>query len=224
MRVFATLLVLTVLAALPAQAQISVPPGVGTLETAVNANTTPGQVFQLERGATYLLLERIDPEVDVVIEAAGEGDCPAVPSDCPLIQPAPAVGGGESDRPFQLDVPGISATLREVAMTNRNPAGQQRDRMIRLRAPAVTLRLERVLLFGENTMVVRVDTGSDTGDPNDPNDDLPGPTILVDGSIIKDVGNLDGNLDEGRFIDDRGNDMNRVSVTNSTFYHILNRV
>lgn len=203
------LLAATLLAAPAAVGQVTVPPGVGTLEAAINANTTPGQVFRLQRGQTYLLLDRMSPTVDVVIEADG-GACPIVPSDCPLIRPAPPPGGGASERPLEIAQAGVTVTLRGVAMTNRNTNNVTRDRMIRLRAPNTAVRIERSLLYGEATMVIRFESG-------------PGSVYVYD-SVVKDVGDPAANPNEGRFVDDRGQDIGELVVVGSTFYNLVNRV
>ncbi|MEM1042231.1 MAG: T9SS type A sorting domain-containing protein [Bacteroidota bacterium] len=200
-------LALALLAAWPAAAQVDVPPTPGALNNAVNNNTTPGQVFRLQSGQTYLLTDRMEPTVDVVIEADG-GDCPVVPADCPLIQPIDPGGGPE--RIMQIETAGVSATLRGVAATMRSPSGTRDERMFRLRADGVSLTLDRTYLYDEATMIVRVDNSA--------------PNIYAYDSVIKDVGDINGNLDEGRFIDDRGSDMGEVVVTGCTFYNIVNRV
>jgi hypothetical protein len=204
MRHATTLLALLALTALPASAQIAVPPGAaGALETAVNANTTPGQVFVLQAGQTYPLVGRMQPTVDVVIRADG-GDCPVVISDCPLIQPVAA------ERVMAVQTADVTVTLEQVAATNVNPSGQSDARMFRAQADGVTFRFDRVLLYDEPDMVVRFD-----------NEDG---SVFMDASIVKDIGDPNGTPDLGRFVDDRGNDMDTLSIVNSTFYSINSRI
>jgi len=166
-----------------------------------NANPTPGQVYQLTRGERYLLTESIEPGVDVTIEAVGDGPRP-------LIQTLGV--NNDPDRPIQLRTDGTTLTLRGVAVTNRATNGVNAERTIRMRAPDTRLVIEDVEFSDEPTMVIRLDAG-----PVD---------IFVRDTIVRDVGDPGGNENEGRFIDDRGNDIDSLSIVNSTFYNINSRV
>jgi hypothetical protein len=200
---------LTALLAVPvASAQIAVDPNTpGALNEAVNANTTPGQVFELEQGATYRLTDRMEPTVDVVVRAAG-GACPVVEADCPLIQPL--TQGGATERVLQIEEADVSATLEGVAVTNTSAAGASDERTVRLQADGATVVLRGVLGYGEPTMFVRVD--------ND------GANIYIYDSVFREIGDPAGNPDEGRVVDDRGNDIGDLVVVGNTFYSVNNRV
>ncbi|MEM1057059.1 MAG: T9SS type A sorting domain-containing protein [Bacteroidota bacterium] len=210
MRPFATLLSFLVLAVLaaPAGAQVNVDPNLpGALNEAVNTNTTAGQVFVLQQGATYRLTDRMEPTVDVVIRADG-GNCPVVESDCPLIQPL--TQGGNTERIMGMEESGVSATFEGVAITNTSAAGASDERTFRLQADDVSLTLHNVLVFDEPTMVVRVD------------DD--GGNIYIYDSVFRQIGDPAGNPDEGRVVDDRGSDIGDLVVVGNTFYSVNNRV
>jgi len=180
------------------------PDAPNALAEAVNTTTTPGTVFLLERGAIYRIVDTIVPTVDVVI--AAEGD-PALPR--PRIIPT-AVTGGDSSRPFEIETPGVIATLRGVFMTNVNENGTRRDRMMRLQAPNLTLRIEDCEITGDAGEAIRVEE-----------DNI---SIFILDSIFSDFGDPQGNTDEGRAIDDRGNDLDSLVIRNSTFHSITSRI
>lgn len=190
-----------------ALAQVDVPPSPGALNEAVNDNATSGEVFRLQAGDTYLLTDRMEPTVDVVIEADG-GDCPRVEADCPLIQPIDPGGGPE--RILQVETADVAATLRQVALTNFSPDGTSDERTFRLQADGATLTLDQTLVFGEPTMVIRIDNSA--------------PNIYIYDSIFREVGDPEANPDLGRVIDDRGNDIGDLVLTGNTFYSINNRI
>jgi len=174
------------------------------LAEAVNSATSPGTVFRLERGAIYRIVDTIEPTVDVVIAAGGD---PTLPR--PRIVPT-AVTGGESSRPFEIETPGVTVTMRGVYMTNVNENGTRRDRMMRLQAPDLTLRIEDSEITGDAGEAIRVEED--------------GISIFITDSIFSDFGDPQGNTDEGRAIDDRGNDLDSLVIRNSTFHSITSRI
>lgn len=181
-----------------------VPDNPNALAEAVNTATAPGTVFQLDRGAIYRIVDTIEPAVDVVITAVGD---PSLPR--PRIVPT-AVTGGDSSRPFEIETPGIAVTMNGLFMTNVNENGTRRDRMMRLQAPNVTLRLEDCEITGDAGEAIRVEED--------------GISIFILNSVFSDFGDPQGNTDEGRAIDDRGNDLDSLVVRNSTFHSITSRI
>ncbi|MEM1042230.1 MAG: T9SS type A sorting domain-containing protein [Bacteroidota bacterium] len=196
--------------AVSAQAQVNVPPGIGTLDDAVNNNTVSGQVFVLEAGQTYTLSDRMEPTVSLTIQADG-GNCPVVPADCPLIQPEspdPLDPDDEVERVFGLEDDGVSLTLQQVAVTNTSPSGDSDERTIRFQAADLSATLDRVLVFDEPTMVFRID--------DEAGDGAAAPDLFIHDSVFKDI--------DDRVLDDRGNDLGEVVFFGNTFYSIGGRV
>lgn len=186
---------------------VDVPGGVGTLNDAIDGDTTAtgervdlNTIYRLERDGIYLLNGAIDNDgYPLTIEAA-EGDgarpklIPAVPT------------GGDSDRPFR---PEGNLTLKGLYVTDEDELGAFNTRMIRVSAEGLTIIIDDCHLDKDGQSCFRLD------------DD--GTKLFITNSIISNIG-LPYNPNNGRVVDDRGNDIDTLVMHDNTFYNISSRV
>jgi hypothetical protein len=187
---------------------VDVAPGLGTLNEAINSDTTDlgeridpeNTVYRLQRGneAYYLLEGSIENRFPLVIEAA-EGD-----GARPFLQPA--VVGEEASRAFRAR---DNITLRGLHVTNYDNAGGQPTRIIRASAEGITILVEDCWFDRDGQSFIRCDD--------------PDMTIKIKNCVVSNIG-YPSSPDNGRGIDDRGNNIDTVIIENSTFYNISSRI
>jgi hypothetical protein len=163
----------------------------------INLNT----VYVLERGplAYYLLDGAIENRFPLTIVAA-DGD-----GERPKLVPG-VVEGGESDRPF---VPRADLTLKGLYVTNKDQAGGLNKNTLRIKASDVKIVAEDCHFDYDSQSTFRLD------------DD--GISVILKNSVISNIGQT-VNPNNGRGIDDRGNNVNAIIAENCTFYNITSRV
>jgi hypothetical protein len=138
-----------------AQTVVQVAPGFGTLNIAIDGDTTatgerndPDTIYELERDGLYLLDGSIEHEGFHLTIVAAEGS-----GARPILQPA--VGdGGTSSRPFRArgDI-----TLRGIYATNRDELGALNTRILRVSADSVRITLDDVHFDDDAQSGIRLD-------------------------------------------------------------------
>ena len=148
--IFSFLIALSLIGFKPVTAQryVDVVPGIGTLNKAIDGDTTAGgtrvdlnTIYRLQRGnqAYYLLNGSIsNSKYPLVIEAA-KGNGPR-----PFLQPN-VPDGGESARPFR---PKADLTIRGLHVSNQDNLGGYPGRIIRSGADKTRIIIMTVLPVG----------------------------------------------------------------------------
>lgn len=197
---------------LDASAQIryvDVEPGIGTLNDAINEDTTDlgervdpeNTVYRLQRGeqAYYGLTGSIsNSDFPLTIEAA-EGDGPR-----PFLQPR--FVEDESSRPFR---PRGNITLRGLHVTGLDDLGGQTTRMLRCSADDIRVIVDDCWFDKDGQSFIRCDN--------------PGMKFYITNTVISNIG-YPNDPNNGRGIDDRGNDIDTVVFENCTFYNVTSRI
>jgi hypothetical protein len=194
-----------------AQRTVNVAPGLGTLNDAIEADTLPNgdrndpenTVFLLERGLeAYYGLEGTIENSEPLNIAAAEGDGPR-----PFLEPRYLSETGESTRPFRAKA---DLTLKGIHTTGFDNTGGLTDlRIIRASEDDIHITADDCWFDGDGQSFIRCDN--------------PGMKIKVTNSIISRIGQP-SSPDNGRGIDDRGNDIDTVIFENCTFYDLTSRI
>ncbi|MGA7305574.1 MAG: T9SS type A sorting domain-containing protein [Rhodothermales bacterium] len=179
--------------------------GFGTLNLAIDGDTTDtgervdeNTIYQLESGGIYLLDGSIENRFPLTIMAEPGA------TERPRLIPAIQEGGGSS-RAFRLR---DDLYLNGVYVTNEDEEKGLNDRILRVSSDSVRITLENVQLDRAGQSAIRLD-----GD---------GVRIFINNSIVSNIG-VTGDPNNGRVVDDRGNGIDTLMVTNSTFYNITAR-
>lgn len=211
-RIISTFLVLTLivfgsLSFVNAQRIVQVPQGVGTLDATIRGDTLAnGQrvnlntIYELQRGGYYITLSSIENTTyPVHIRAAAGG------GKKPIIRPGVS-GGGVSNRPFQAR---NNLTLEGVYVTNLDEQSALLQNIIRLSADNIKLTIIDSHLDRDLQAAIRCD-GKNT-------------KIIIKNSIISNIGRM-ASPDNGRGVDDRGNDIDTLIYENNTWYNLTSRI
>lgn len=192
-----------------AQRTVNVEPGLGTLNQAINSDTTasgervdPNTVYVLERGGYYALEGSIQNRGYHLSIVAEEGD-----GERPLLVPA-AGDGGVSSRPFRARG---DLTLKGLYVTGEDNTGTLNEdlRIIRVSENDVRIVIEDCHLDKDGQSGFRIDNS--------------GNRIFITNSIISNIGTT-ASPDNGRVIDDRGSQIDTLVMENNTFYNITSNV
>jgi len=190
-----------------AQRFVQVPQGFGTLNEAIDGDTTatgertdPNTVYVLQRGGFYILNGTISNRGFHLQIVAEDGDGPR-----PILQPG-VPDGGSSSAPFRVrgDI-----TLRGLYVTNRDELDGLLTRMLRVSADSVRIVIDDCHLDEDGQAAFRLDN--------------PYNRIFITNSIMSNIG-LPISPDNGRGIDDRGNSIDTLVMENNTFYNLTSRV
>jgi len=192
-----------------AQRIIDVAPGPpGTLNQAIESDTTAegarvdsNTIYRLQRGdqALYLLSGSISNSGYHLTIVAEDGA-----GARPFLQPA--TGDAGSARPFR---PRGNFTLKGIHTTGVDDLGGFTTRMIRASADDIRIDLDDCWFDGDGQSMIRVD-----------NENM---SIFIRNSVISNVGRP-LSPDNGRGIDDRGNNIDTVVIENCTFYNLSSRI
>jgi len=200
-------LIMAISPALIAQRTVTVDQGFGTLNTAIDSDTTAtgarvdsSTVYVLSSGGTYLLDGSIEHRGFHLIIVAEEGY-----TQRPKLIPAVGDGGG-SDRPFR---PRGDLSLKGLYITGEDEQQGLNTRIIRVSANDVTISLDDCHLDKDGQTAFRID-GS-------------GVNLYLVNSIVSNIGPT-SSPNNGRVIDERGNDMGTLYIENSTFYNLTSQV
>ena len=203
-----TIFIFTNSGSLNAQRYVDVAPGIGTLNDAIAGDTTTtgervdlNTIYRLQRGneAYYLLTGSLSYDFPVTIAAAdGDGARPFLQPNVP--------DGGESSRAFR---PKADLTIRGLHVSNEDNLGGYPGRLIRASEDGITIIIDDCWLEKDDQAVIRVDN--------------PDMTIKITNSVLSNIG-LPSSPDNGRGIDDRGNNIDTVIIENCTFYNLTSRI
>ncbi|MGW8317496.1 MAG: T9SS type A sorting domain-containing protein, partial [Bacteroidales bacterium] len=188
---------------------VDVLPGIGTLNDAINGDTTDTgdridpeiTIYRLERGeqAYYGLTGSIENSGFPLTIMAAEGDGPR-----PFLQPR--VVGGESARPFR---PRGNITLSGLHVTGQDDLGGMTTRLLRCSANDIKVTINDCWFDKDGQSFIRCDNA--------------GMTFKISNTVISNIGSPKS-PDNGRGIDDRGNAIDTVIFDNCTFYNITSRI
>ncbi len=199
--------VLFIFSTTQAQRIVNVPQGVGTLNEAIDSDTTEtgervdlNTIYVLEDGGFYITVRSIENTFPLYIKAA-DGY-----TTRPVVQPGVPPEGGESSRPF---TPEGDLHLEGLYVTNLDNAQGLLDRIIRVKADTVTIIVDDCHLDKAGQSAIRLDTE--------------GVTVFIVNSIVSNIG-ITESMSNGRVIDDRSNDIERVFIQNCTIYNITSRI
>ncbi|KUG26882.1 hypothetical protein ASZ90_003271 [hydrocarbon metagenome] len=187
---------------------IEVPSGVGTLNEVIAGDTTAtgeridpeNTVYVLERYGFYLLTGTISNTGFPLKIWTAEGG-----GTKPIIQPG--VGeGGVSSPPFR---PRGDFHIKGAYVTAMDELGQTHTVMFRLSADDIKIIAEDCHLDYTGQSIFRLDNKNNS--------------VYVLNSVVSNSGSM-ASPDNGRGIDDRGNDIDIVVFENSTFYNFTSRI
>jgi hypothetical protein len=188
---------------------VDVPPGIGTLNDSIAGDTTANgeridplnTVYRLQRGeqAYYGLEGSISNSGFPLTIVAEDGDGPR-----PFLQPR--VVNNESSRAFR---PRGDITLRGLHVTNLDNLGLLLDRILRCSADGIRVTLDDCWFDGDSQSLIRVDN--------------PDMSFFITNCVVSNIGEP-LSPDNGRGIDDRGNDIDTIIIENSTFFNLTSRV
>ncbi|HDS08334.1 MAG TPA: T9SS type A sorting domain-containing protein [Bacteroides sp.] len=194
------------------QAQIryvDVAPGIGTLNEAIAGDTTAtgerndplNTVYRLQRGpeAYYGLTGSISNDGFPLTIMAAEGD-----GARPFLQPRVVVD--ESSRAFR---PKGDIRLVGLHVTNLDDLGGLNDRILRCSEDNIKIYAEDCWFDKASQSFIRTDN--------------PGQSYFLTDCVISNIGEP-GDPNNGRGIDDRGNDIDTVYMKNCTWYNVTSRV
>ncbi len=194
------------------QAQIryvDVEPGIGTLNAAIAGDTTAtgerndplNTVYRLERGpeAYYGLTGSVSNDGFPLTIMAAEGD-----GARPFLQPR--VVEGESSRAFR---PQGNLRLVGLHVTNLDDLGGLNDRILRCSEDNIKIYAEDCWFDKASQSFIRTDN--------------PGQSYFLTDCVISNIGEP-GDPNNGRGIDDRGNDIDTVYMKNCTWYNVTSRI
>jgi hypothetical protein len=188
---------------------VDVAPGIGTLTDTIKGDTTAlgeridpeNTVYRLQRGdqAYYGLEGSISNSgYPLTIEAA-DGD-----GARPFLQPR--VVDLESSRAFR---PRGDITLKGLHVTNMDDLGGLKTRMLRCSADNIRVTLDDCWFDQDAQSFIRVDD--------------PGQSFFITNCVISNIG-VPSDPNNGRGIDDRGNDIDTVVFENCTFFNLTSRI
>ncbi|HMQ45991.1 MAG TPA: T9SS type A sorting domain-containing protein [Saprospiraceae bacterium] len=184
---------------LKAQEIISVTPG-STLNDVITSD--PGRIYELTRGAIYFVNAPIEHEgFTLHLRSSGNPDFAR-----PLIVSDPPSADVEINALFEARGELI---LEGIHMTQRSTLGVIFERIIRARANDIRITVDDCLFDDSGQTTFRLDNA--------------GVKLYVRNCIISRMGETN-NPDNGRFIDDRGNDVDSIVMTNNLVYNITSRI
>lgn len=190
-----------------AQRMVEVDQGVGTLNEAIASDTLANgervdssTVYVLKSGGTYLLdgsIEHRNYHLSIVAEEGW--------TERPKLIPA-IDDGGESSRPFR---PRGDLTINDLYVTNEDELGGRNQRIFRVSENDVTIRIDNSHLDKDAQSGFRIDNS--------------GTRIFLTNSIVSNIGTSDS-PDNGRGLDDRGNQIDTLWFVNNTFYNLTSQI
>lgn len=211
-KVFGFMSVLFALLAMNVDGQVryvDVDPGIGTLNDAIAGDTTEtgdrideeNTVYRLQRGdeAYYGLTGSISNSGYALTIVAEDGD-----GARPFLQPRNE--GEGSSRAFR---PKGDITLSGLHVTNLDQLGGLNDRILRCDDDGIRVELDDCWFDQSSQSFIRVDD--------------PDMTFVITNCVVSNIG-LPASPNNGRGIDDRGNDIDTVIIENSTFFNLTSRI
>ncbi|HKK63194.1 MAG TPA: hypothetical protein VJ951_11550, partial [Bacteroidales bacterium] len=185
---------------------VDVDPGIGTLNEAINGDTTEtgarvdtfNTVYRLKRveNIYYIsaLISNIDYPLTVVAE---EGDGP---------KPYLALKTDETgSTPSYCFRPKGNLTLKGLHMTNKDDLGAVSMRIVRASADDIRLTIDNCWFDNAHQSGIRLDNENNS--------------LYITNTVFSNIGNP-ADPDNGRGIDDRGNSIDTMIIEDCTFYNI----
>ncbi|NJL75569.1 MAG: T9SS type A sorting domain-containing protein [Saprospiraceae bacterium] len=202
LHIFSLFMVVLLANNLQAQEQIIIEPGAaGVLNQAIDNVANQGKILVLRRGFPYLLTGEVGNSGFKLHIKAEDGDGPR-----PIIIFAPASGGAAVDQLFR---PRADITLEGLHLTNRDLLGGITERIIRASADSIVIKMDNCLVDDSGQAAFRLD-GKDN-------------RVYITNSIFSRIG-VPSNPDNGRIVDDRGNQIDTLWIENSLIYNITSRI
>lgn len=187
---------------------VEVPSGFGTLNDAVQGDTTAtgarvdsNTVYVLERNGRYLLNGRLRHSGYHLHIRAAEGD--GAP---PIVQPG-VRESGTADNPLMALAGDF--TLEGLWILNQSDAGAKNSNGIAIGAEGITGRIDNCIFEVATWLGIRIN--------------LPNSKLYVTNSIIRNLIRIDdpGN---GKFLDPRGTNQELMYLENNTFYNMTSEI
>ncbi len=187
---------------------ISVEPLLGSLNTAIDGDTTAtgeriepeNTVYELQGGQLYPLIRTIDNTgYPLHIRTNPNDDGRAI------LQPF-AVDGGEASSSFEARG---DLRIEGIRVRNVDQLGGIQTRIIRARQDGIRVTVDNCWLEVDGQTALRLDQ-NDT-------------RIFISNSIISNIG-LWNDPDNGRLIDDRGSNVDSIEVYNTLVYNVTSRI
>jgi hypothetical protein len=191
-----------------AQRKVIVPEGFGTLNEIIRKDTLangvrkdPNTVYILRRGGVYLLSGTIlTTGFHLRLEAeAGNGPRP-------FVQMGFLEGGTQVEEIFEVRG---DLTFRGIHVSAINEFNTYIARIITASSPDARLRFYDCILDGSGQTFIRINSS--------------GNNVYMLNTTVSRMGRP-SNPDNGRVIDDRGNQMDSIVVENNTWYNVTSRI
>jgi hypothetical protein len=186
---------------------IEIEPLLGSVNDIIDGDTTDtgeridpeDTVYQLQGGQLYPLTRSIENDGYPLYIRTNPND-----SERAILQPF-AGSGGEASRAFQARG---DLRIEGIQVKNVDQLGGLQERTIRMREDDIRLTIDNCWLEIDDQVTIRCDEN--------------GARIFISNSIISNQGQ--GNdPDNGRLIDDRGNDVDSLVIFNTVAYNITSR-
>ncbi len=207
------LIVLIILASLSdivlaQQRKVRVPQGFGTLNEAIRNDTTasgerrdPNTIYVLKRGGVYVLSGTIVASGFNLFLEAEEGEGPR-----PFIIMGFLTGAAQVEESIKVF---NQLSMKSIHLTNINEFNTYVGRIVAVDAPQVKLEFNDCLFDGSGQTFIRLNSA--------------GSKIYMHNCTVSRMGRP-SNPDNGRVIDDRGNQIDTLVVENNTWYNVTSRV
>lgn len=190
------------------QRRVRVPEGFGTLNEAIRNDTTangqrrdPNTIYVLRRGGVYVLSGTILASGFNLSLEAEEGNGPR-----PYLLMGFLTGAAQVDESIKVF---NNLSMKSIYLTNINEFNTYLARMVSVDAPNVRLEFNDCLFDGSGQTFIRLNSS--------------GSKIYMRNCTISRMGRP-SNPDNGRVIDDRGNQVDSIVVENNTWYNVTSRV
>ncbi|MBX2946713.1 MAG: T9SS type A sorting domain-containing protein [Cyclobacteriaceae bacterium] len=190
------------------QRKVRVPEGYGTLNEAIRNDTTangqrrdPNTIYVLKRGGVYVLSGTILASGFNLYLEAEEGDGPR-----PYMLMGFLTGAAQVDESIKVF---NNLSMKSIYLTNINEFNTYLARIVSVDAPNVRLEFNDCLFDGSGQTFIRLNSG--------------GSKIYMRNCTVSRMGRP-SNPDNGRVIDDRGNQVDSIVVENNTWYNVTSRV
>ena len=190
-----------------AQRTVDIQPGFGTISSTIFGDTTDtgarkdlSTIYVLQRDGLYILDGTFEPDFPVDMEASGgSGARPRIILGVP--------SGGST--PSQAIRPKSDLTLKGLYVSCRDELGGLGLRIFRVSSNKARIVLNDCVLDIAGQSAFRMD-GTDCD-------------IIMNNCVVSNIGET-SSPDNGRVVDDRGNDIDSLICVNNTFYNITYRV
>lgn len=190
------------------QRKVIVPEGFGTLNEIIRKDTVaggarkdPNTVYVLRRGGVYILSGTVLTSGFTLSLEAENGVGPR-----PYVVMGFLEGGTQVDECFEVRG---NVSFRSIHLTAVNELNTYLARVVSASSPNLRISLYDCLIDGSGQTFLRINS--------------PGCKVYMLNSTVSRMGRP-SNPDNGRIIDDRGNQIDSVVVENNTWYNVTSRI